>query len=125
MTRILLVDDDAEIRLSLRKLLEKAGFEAIAVASGRAALDRLRGEEFEVLITDLLMDDLDGIELIRQIRSTRSGLAIIAISGGGLAQRPEANLRVAIKMGADATFTKPVPGAALLSTIRSLIGASS
>jgi len=84
---------------------------------GREALERLREERFDVLVTDLVMPEGEGIETIRMVRKEQPDLKIVAVSGvfGGRF------LRVAHALGAHATLAKPVSLDALLGTIQSVL----
>ncbi|MBU1999447.1 MAG: response regulator [Candidatus Omnitrophica bacterium] len=69
--RILVIDDEAMITLSLRKLLKKEGYEATIVSDGVEALEKIKTEEFDLLILDIRMPLLDGIETIKNAREIR------------------------------------------------------
>lgn len=117
MNSILVVDDDAGIRDSLSKLLVLAGFEVSTARGGREAHRLIRQSDVHVLITDLIMEDVDGLTLIREVRASHPATKIIAISGGGQGSA-EAILSAARRLGADSSFTKPVPPADLLQLLR-------
>lgn len=104
MAKILIVDDEAAVRESLLVALGSFGYTARAVSTVRDALPLLPG--IDLLITDLLMADQDGLELILAARKSVPTLKIIAISGGGRVA-PSAYLKMAAKLGADLTLTKP------------------
>ena len=70
--RILVIDDEAMITLSLRKLLKKEGYEATIVSNGVEALEKIKSEDFDLLILDIRMPQMDGIETIRNARQIRS-----------------------------------------------------
>lgn len=67
MPKILVVDDEASVRSSLRKLLERGGFEVREAASGRAALETIAGETIDAVVSDFLMPELNGIEFYDQL----------------------------------------------------------
>src|SRR5688572_28882971 len=83
MTRILVVDDDARVRTTARILLEAAGYQVVEAESGGAALRVLKSEAVEVVLTDILMPNTDGIELIHTLHRESPDLPIVAMSGGG------------------------------------------
>jgi len=103
---ILVVDDEGPICTLVQIALERAGYAVEAVEDGFAASRKLRGQNYDLLITDLLMPDRDGLELIREARREYPGMRIIAMSGGGKVGR-EQYLKIAKGMGADAILTKP------------------
>lgn len=70
--RILAIDDDILVRESLKTILERAGFDASVVSSGREALDLLSHEAFDLVITDIRMPEMNGIETLKAIREERS-----------------------------------------------------
>lgn len=101
MASILIVDDDDHIRSMLGELLTEAGHVVRQVADGNAALRSCEAELPDLIITDLVMPDREGIETIIEIRRRNTSVKIIAMSG-------EANnLKVAKMMGADHTLEKP------------------
>jgi CheY-like chemotaxis protein len=102
--RILIVDDDAGVRQVLRGMLLPAGYQVEAACNGREALDRVRQEHFDLIITDLVMPEQEGIETIKLLRQEFPAIKVIAISGafGG------DYLRIAAFLGASRTLAKPV-----------------
>lgn len=81
--KILVVDDESVVTKSCRRILTEAGYEVDATESGREGLGRALKEDFDLVVTDLKMPDLDGMELVRTLRSTRPGTAIVVITGYG------------------------------------------
>ncbi len=81
MKRILLADDDKNVNRSVDILLTLDGYETMSVYNGEEALQKLLQQKFDLLITDLIMPKLDGIELIAKIRKFNSDLPIIVVSG--------------------------------------------
>ena len=80
-TKILVVDDEDFQRDLLKKLLSKVGYEVKEVQSPEVALSILDQEEFQVIITDLIMLDMDGVEFCLRVRETNSKTVIIALTG--------------------------------------------
>lgn len=114
--RVLVVDDEPPIRTALTRVLERAGYAVEAAASGPEALEVLRSRGVDILITDLLMPRLNGVELIRTAARERPALRIVAISGGGAAAMNADSsgslsfsplLSAAREAGAHAVLTKP------------------
>jgi len=120
MPRILVVDDDVEILDLLRAMLEREHFEVLTACDGNEALKLLDSEAIDVMITDILMPEKEGIETILQLRKTHPQIKIIAISGGG---KGDANHYVYIAQwaGADRVFTKPLDRTELLRSIEELV----
>lgn len=104
--RILVADDESLVRDTLRVVLMKQGHAPVLVEDGRKALAELRARPFDLLITDLLMPDFDGLELITEVRRTHPAVPIVAISGGGRIAGSD-YLRMAKKLGAIAVLSKP------------------
>ena len=112
MARILIVDDDEADRLVLGTILERAGHETYFATDGDEALREYRGKAIEVVITDLQMPKVHGLELITSLRNLSPRPAIIAVSGTGSDQ-----LDMAQAIGADATLIKPVDPNELLNAV--------
>ena len=121
MTRILVVDDEEAIRGLLRKLLEKVGYKVATAANGREAISLHRSEPADLIITDILMPEKEGIQTIYELRRQFSDLKFIAISGGGRFG-PRNYLDLAGKIGADCTLAKPLDPKQLLEAVRGLVG---
>ena len=117
--RLLVVDDDADMRLTLKLSLELAGYAVEVAANGREALEVQRMRPANVLITDIFMPDADGFEAIDSFRSEFPHTRIVVVSGG--AQFSKRNyLPDAALIGVDATLQKPFEIDALLQTLQSL-----
>ncbi len=120
MARVLLVDDDELVRYALAKALRRAGHEVLEAASGEGVPGRVRSESVDVLVTDLVMPDQEGIGLIREVRAEGQTLPIVAISGGGRVSG-EQYLRMASRLGADATLAKPFDHRELVALVAQLV----
>lgn len=104
----LVVDDDDSIRHMITVILRRDGFKVEAVPNGRRALELVaRGLQFQLLVTDLLMPEMDGLELLRHLRQHRPDVAVIAMSGGGMLGQAELLLRTADQLGSHAIVMKP------------------
>jgi CheY-like chemotaxis protein len=106
MARILLIDDQDELRMAIRVQLERLGHQVIEAPDGKVGLERFHAESPDLVITDLVMPVMEGIETIRRLRQANPTLGIIAISGGG-GNPASAYLRVAKAFGADQMLAKP------------------
>ncbi len=92
MAKILLAEDDEDMRRFLAKALDKAGHEVVAFGDGVVALDRLRQEPFELLLTDIVMPEMDGIELARKAAELDPTMKIMFITGfAAVALNPDSN----------------------------------
>jgi two-component system KDP operon response regulator KdpE len=114
-TRVLVVDDEPQILRVLRRSLESNGFEAVTAPDAATALDILRSTTVHLVITDLRMPDMDGVELCKQIRRA-SAMPILIISVKG---EEETKVR-ALDAGADDYVTKPFGMEELMARVRAL-----
>ena len=112
MARILIVDDDEADRIVLSTILERAGHETFLAKDGREAVSMFGATEIDVIVTDLQMPEMHGLELISVLRAVSPRPAIIAISGTGRDQ-----LDMAQTVGADETLMKPVRPDELLNAV--------
>ncbi len=115
--RILVADDDAQVRSFLATLLGVEGYEVIQAANGREAQERCREMEFDLVITDLVMPEQEGLETIHAISRSHPKLPVIAVSGafGG------AYLNLAHRLGARSILRKPFDPDTILYEVRRLI----
>jgi two-component system KDP operon response regulator KdpE len=114
--RVLVVDDEPQIRRALRLILRANGYQVAEVASGEAALDALVTQSFDLVILDLVLPDLDGVEVCRRLREW-SHLAVVVLSAHG---DEEIKIR-ALDVGADDYVTKPFSAPELLARMRSAL----
>jgi CheY-like chemotaxis protein len=121
MKKILLIDDDDLSRGAVHKMLERAGYVVHSTGDGRGALDRYRGEPADLVITDLIMPDIDGLEIIQQLRRISPTVRVLAISGGGRVDAEE-YLSVARKFGAVEVLSKPFTGQELKKAVEAALG---
>lgn len=121
MKRILVIDDEPQLRAMLKRFLEMEGYEVAVAADGREALRLYAGQPADVVITDLIMPEKEGIETIKELKENYPAVKIIAMSGGGR-MGPETYLSLAGKLGAQRTFTKPFELRALGDAVRELLG---
>jgi DNA-binding response OmpR family regulator len=119
--RILVIDDEEPMRLMLRRSLTKAGDEAIEAANGKEALSLQEKNPADLIITDIIMPEMEGIDTIMAFRENYPRVKIIAISGGGQIGSDE-YLDLADKLGADWTFAKPFSLNRLMSAVKELLG---
>ena len=119
---IWLVDDDEAVRSVLRRGLVRAGYEVREAGEGGAALKLLASAPADLVITDLVMPEMEGIEFILALRKTHPKLPVIAISGGGRAVGPDSYLKIARGCGAVKVLVKPFATEQLLATLQELLG---
>ena len=104
---ILVVDDEDSIRRVLVRILEPMGAHVVCAGNGLEALRAIEKEPFDLVITDVLMPEMDGIELIPLIKKKRPGVYILAMSGGGHNFMGDYCTKLATTLGADAVIMKP------------------
>ena len=122
MARILLVDDDSDLQRLLGRQLTTAGYQVFCASNGAGALKIMKLEQVDLVITDIVMPDMDGCELIMELRGHINPPRIIAMSGGSYSLTGESLLKVVRLMGADRVMQKPVPFADLCAAISELLG---
>lgn len=120
MAKILVVDDDAQVRQLLRRLLTRSGYDVSEAGDGAAAQRIVETEPIDLLITDIIMPEKEGIELITTMRKSKPSLPIIAISGGGQADS-EQYLEIARLLGAKRVLGKPFDVDELLVAVAELL----
>jgi DNA-binding response OmpR family regulator len=106
LPRILVIEDDAQLRQMLAIALGKAGHEVVECADGRKAISAHETRPVDLVITDLIMPEMEGIETIRRLRQLSPTVPIIAISGGGRVTA-DSYLSIARRMGATKILSKP------------------
>lgn len=120
--RILIIDDDALMRLALAKILLSAGYDVEQVGDGDEGLRLQRSQSFDLIITDLIMPDKEGIQIIRELRKEDSAIRIIAMSAGGRGGATD-YLKWARLMGAKQCLSKPIKREELLDAVTSVLAA--
>ncbi len=120
LRRLLVVDDNEDMRQTMKRLLERLGYEVEIASNGAKALELQRKVAADVLITDIVMPDTDGLETINQFKAAFPHVKIIAMSGGGASIREADYLSTASVAGADAVLRKPFSKENLLEALRSL-----
>lgn len=107
MARLLIIDDDPIHRTMLARLLTDRGHDVLTEADGRTALEVIQREPLDLVITDILMPEVDGLEIVRTLRKDHPQLAIIAMSAGSRRLSADHMLNVARLLGAHAQLFKP------------------
>lgn len=122
MTSILLVDDDEQLRTMLSVVLRRAGYEVQVAIDGIEASNLYRSHQTDLIITDLIMPEKEGLEIIRELRKDYPQAKIIAMSGGGRTGTMN-YLKVAKAFGAQEVLEKPFPNQEFLEAIRRVLAA--
>jgi len=120
MGKILIIDDEPYILLMLKKMLEKSGHEVDLATNGREGIELFEKEPADMIITDIIMPDKEGLEIILEMKNTYPDLKIIAISGGGRVS-PESYLECARHFGATRVFQKPFSRKEIVSAVNELM----
>lgn len=130
MKHVLVVDDEPFVRAAVRRVLEASGAQVEEAVDAPSALARLAGQPVDVVIVDIIMPGMDGVQFIRSLRERQPGARIVAISGGGNFEvggyKPEAistraYLAAAGKAGANAVLAKPFEIAELEAVVLPLL----
>jgi len=122
----MIVDDDSAVRSAIRLVLEPAGHTVVVAGDGRKGLSILEAENFDLVLLDIFMPGMDGLETMRLIHQRRPPIPIVAISGRPItsdAAGPDF-LAMATRLGAVASLQKPFRPAALLATIAGCLEAA-
>jgi CheY-like chemotaxis protein len=115
----MVIDDDDMIRTLTRRVLVSAGYEVQEAAGGKAALAYLREQRADVIVTDIVMPDMEGLELIRELRLAHPQMKIIAMSGCG--QGTGGYLDLALKLGARRVLPKPFTKDLLVAVVNDVL----
>ena len=116
MARILIIDDDETIQSVFQRFLTGKGYEVLVASDGRRGLRILEESEIDLVITDIMMPETDGLEVVMAIRGKEADIPVIAISGGMHAM-PMDFLPMAKKFGASKVLYKPIEMEDLLSAV--------
>ena len=121
MKRILIIDDEPHILLMIKKMLERAGFEVDLAANGVEGLNLFKKLQSDLVITDIIMPEKEGLETIREMKRLQPDLKIIAMSGGGKISADN-YLDTAKIFGASRQLEKPFSQKDMLSAVFELLG---
>ncbi len=120
MSVILIIEDDRELREMLKTALLRKDHTVLEAENGKEALIHFKPGVTDLIITDLIMPEEDGLKVIMKIRELKPGIKVIAISGGGKVG-PGSYLNLAKALGADAIYSKPFSINDLVSKIEELL----
>ena len=124
MKKILVIDDEPHIRSLLKRMFEREGFHVATASDGKEGLAMFEQEPADIVITDIIMPGMEGIETIRALRKSNPTLPILAMSGGGR-MAPDAYLNMAKLLGAYEVLRKPIEREVLLSVVLKALGRDS
>ncbi len=121
MSNVLVVDDEKSVRDILGALLVRNGHEVETAKEGGEALRLLQRSHFDLVILDLLMPGMEGLETLMRIKKSHAGIKVIAISGGSRAINMDF-LPTSLQLGADRALKKPFDSDMLVGTVNELLG---
>ena len=130
MISILLIDDEKDVRDAVAQILSRAGYRVETTDNAEMGLAMLDENEFDLLITDIIMPGIDGVQAIKAVREKNKKIRILAISGGGnfglkdyepKAIKTVAYLTAAADAGADSILTKPFTRVELVELVSNLL----
>ncbi len=119
MAHILLIDDDKQILSMLKYAFERDGYKVTTAINGKEGIKLYKETHADVIITDIVMPEMEGLAVIRKLHKENKNIKIIALSGGGFVN-PEEYLKLATQFGAKYAFTKPANFEELLNVVKKL-----
>lgn len=122
MAKILIIDDAPEVRALMKAVLEGAGHSVAEAQGAVEGLTKVETGTFDLLMTDIIMPGMDGVEIIKRVRRSQPDIRIIAMSAGSERFPASFSMPMSQMHGADATLLKPVPNAELLSAVEEVLG---
>jgi CheY-like chemotaxis protein len=120
MPRILIIDDDASMRLALRHALESRGHQVAEAGDGKAGLTIYQSTLFDLVVTDIIMPGMEGLETVLALKKFSPHLKIIAMSAGGKGSADD-YLNLAARFGAARTLRKPFEAQEFISTVEAVL----
>ncbi len=121
MARILVVDDEAAVRAAIRKILSRAGHDVLEAADGKTALTMYQEDPVDVVIMDIYMPGMDGIEATIRLKHEFPDVKIVAVSGGGYLDKAKILEREA-RLGTLRTLAKPLHERDILDAVSDALG---
>ena len=119
MSQILIIDDEPQVRSLLKQMLEQEGYSVTVASDGIEGLERFHKRPSDLIITDLVMPEQEGLETIRLIRKDNPDVPIFAISGGGK-NSAQSYLDLAKLIGANVILKKPIDQKVLIDEINNV-----
>jgi CheY-like chemotaxis protein len=121
---VLIAEDSEGIRSAVTLCVQSLGHTVTAVATGREAIALLQEHYFDLIVTDVLMPDGDGIAVIEEAKKRYASTRILVMTGGGFAMDATCCVNLATKMGADAAILKPFSGGQFIAALNSAVPSS-
>ena len=122
---ILLVDDEELLRAGVQEMLEMSGYSVITATNGHEAMACLKQNAIDLVITDLVMPKMDGVDFVEQLRQIWPDVPVIVVSGSTRNIMQRYGIESIQVPGADASLSKPFKGVDLMSQIKELLGSRS
>lgn len=119
--KILIVDDEPVILELMVAALEASDYIVVSCPNGKEAMEVIKDNTFDLLVTDIIMPEVDGLDLIDHVISTSPNISVLAISGGGKDKEGGDLLESAMVSGADAVLEKPFRPDELVRTVRAML----
>jgi YesN/AraC family two-component response regulator len=123
MAKILIIDDEQLVASTMEIVLLKAGHVVALASNGNLGVEKFKADPADLVITDIIMPEKEGIEVIRELRVIAPKVPIIAISGGGRTRNYDF-LRMAHKLGANEVLRKPFANEELVSLVKRCLAAA-
>ncbi|MDO9338679.1 MAG: response regulator [Caulobacter sp.] len=120
--RVLIIDDDPVLREIAVMLLADAGHDCAVAENGLQGLTVLEGRPVDLVLLDMMMPVMDGVETLGQIKARWPGLPVVVMTAGARTMSMQALLRLAANLGADEVLQKPLRGETLLPLVARLLG---
>jgi YesN/AraC family two-component response regulator len=124
MATILLVDDEDLLREGVREILELSDYQVIEARDGEEALEKFAVNNVDLVISDIIMPNMDGVDLVTRLRDSFPAVPILTISGGSRVVSARFGLDSALLSGANASLTKPFNAKQLLEQVQKLLEAA-
>ncbi len=125
MSRILVIDDEPHLRTLIQKFLLLDDHEVDLAEDGNKGLKLIEGNSYDLVITDIVMPEKDGLEVVMELKQLFPNIRIIVISGGGERLNIQDLLKMARLMGADRVMSKPLDFIKLQSAVREVLAMQS
>jgi len=120
MKKLLIIDDDEQFRAFMSEALSDRAYEVLTASDGNAGLKCIASENPDLVITDIVMPEKEGVEVIMELQKSEISIPIIAMSGGNLGNA-DSYLKMAKKLGADSVISKPFQLNDLIAEIEKLL----